>query len=89
MALRYDGNDSTGTRDLHVLAPGAKTTAAKAGFGDVTTLLRWHCNDAVSASEIHRNNTIYQAQGNRNPYVDAPQWVEAIHGACETGMSPT
>lgn len=43
-------------------------------------LLTWHANDPVSQKEIDRNNQIYAIQGNRNPYIDNPQWVGYIWG---------
>ena len=44
-------------------------------------LLEWHLDDPVSAKEIARNNVIYTSlQGNRNPYIDNPQWVQFIWG---------
>lgn len=41
-------------------------------------LLQWHKQDPVDAAEIARNNAIYQAQGNRNPYIDHPEFVDAV-----------
>jgi endonuclease I len=41
-------------------------------------LLRWHHQDPVSQREIDRNNAAYDYQGNRNPYIDHPEWVDAI-----------
>jgi endonuclease I len=38
-------------------------------------LYQWHIQDPVSQKEIDRNNAIYQYQGNRNPFVDFPEWV--------------
>lgn len=43
--------------------------------GDPVVFYQWHLNDPVSAEELQRNNRIAQAQGNRNPYVDYPEWV--------------
>lgn len=43
-------------------------------------LLQWHLQDTVSSKEIERNNDIYGIQGNRNPYIDHPEWVEQIWG---------
>lgn len=43
-------------------------------------LMDWHLQDPVSAKEIERNNDIYGIQGNRNPYIDHPEWVEQIWG---------
>jgi len=41
-------------------------------------LLRWHANDAVSQKEIDRNEAAYSHQGNRNPFVDHPEYVGKI-----------
>lgn len=42
-------------------------------------LLTWHLNDPVSAREIGRNNAIYIRQGNRNPFIDHPEYVCEIY----------
>ncbi len=44
-------------------------------------LKHWNAQDPVSAREIERNNAIYSRQGNRNPYIDHPEYVEMIWGA--------
>ncbi|HNY03399.1 MAG TPA: endonuclease [Bacteroidales bacterium] len=41
-------------------------------------LISWHEQDPVSAKEIARNDSIYKIQGNRNPYIDHPEYVEAV-----------
>ena len=41
-------------------------------------LLNWVTQDPVSQREIDRNNAIYNYQGNRNPFIDHPEWVNAI-----------
>ncbi|MBL4623593.1 MAG: endonuclease [Flavobacteriales bacterium] len=41
-------------------------------------MVGWHQNDPVSQKEIDRNNTIYTIQGNRNPYIDHPNWVNRV-----------
>ena len=38
-------------------------------------LYQWHVQDPVSQREIDRNNAIYNAQNNRNPYIDNPSYV--------------
>ncbi len=38
-------------------------------------LIKWHLEDPVSPKEIAINNAIYNHQGNRNPYVDNPNYV--------------
>ncbi len=47
----------------------------------IDLLMAWHEQDPVSQKEILRNHEIYQIQGNRNPYVDHPEYVEAIWGS--------
>ncbi len=41
-------------------------------------LYTWHKNDPVSQKEIDRNNKAYTYQGNRNPFVDHPEYVDSI-----------
>ncbi|MEM6515691.1 MAG: endonuclease [Bacteroidota bacterium] len=41
-------------------------------------LYSWHINDPVSQKEIDRNNAIFAAQDNRNPFIDNPQYVQDI-----------
>jgi len=41
-------------------------------------LLKWHHQDPVSQREIDRNNAAYNYQGNRNPFIDHPEWVDTI-----------
>jgi endonuclease I len=38
-------------------------------------VLGWHEQDPVSTWELHRNAAIFERQGNRNPFVDHPEWV--------------
>ncbi|PKO97744.1 MAG: hypothetical protein CVU14_09705 [Bacteroidetes bacterium HGW-Bacteroidetes-9] len=46
----------------------------------LTMLGEWHTNDPVSQKEIDRNNTVYGIQGNRNPFIDHPEYVYEIWG---------
>jgi len=39
-------------------------------------LLDWHEHDPVSLWERHRNAAIFARQGNRNPFIDRPEWAE-------------
>ena len=43
-------------------------------------LLQWHKNDPVSEKEIDRNNAAYSFQGNRNPFIDHPEYINSIWG---------
>lgn len=54
-------------------------------FGDLAVLIHWHCVDAVDSFERLRNGKVQQLQGNRNPFVDHPEWVETIYGLNCTG----
>ena len=75
MDTRYDGTDSP--RDISL----AEVPDIKRGvFAKLSTLLEWHRNDPVSAEERRRNDLIFSAQGNRNPFVDHPEFVEKIYG---------
>ena len=58
------------------------TTTGKMGI--LTDLLAWHHADPVDEFEIHRNNLLYRNYtNNRNPFIDFPDWVDAIWGVPE------
>ncbi|MFN3432517.1 MAG: endonuclease I family protein [Candidatus Sericytochromatia bacterium] len=42
------------------------------------TLKAWHQADPVTAEDRQRNDIVFKAQGNRNPFVDHPEFVQAI-----------
>ena len=44
-------------------------------------LYQWHIDDPVSAREVDRNNAIYTRQGNRNPFIDHPEYFLSIWNA--------
>ena len=46
----------------------------------IELLLKWHRQDPVSTKEIDRNNAVYKLQGNRNPFIDYPEFAEYIWG---------
>ena len=57
-------------------------------LGELCTLYAWHINDPVDAFEINRNHTIYEFQGNRNPFIDHPEWVKTLyHNKCNSTIS--
>ena len=41
----------------------------------IARLLEWHKIDPVSELELTRNDVIEKVQGNRNPFVDHPEWA--------------
>ena len=84
MAVRYDGSDA-GTADLEL---GDAPNASQAVFGNLKTLLQWHLDDPVSTEERRRNDLIHDNhQGNRNPFVDRPEFVAKIFGAPELTLT--
>lgn len=48
---------------------------------ELNVLLAWHNQDPVSQAEINRNNASYTFQGNRNPFIDNPNYVNLIWGS--------
>jgi endonuclease I len=47
---------------------------------ELAVLKEWHTNDPVSQREIDRNNAAYTYQGNRNPFIDHPEYVALVWG---------
>jgi endonuclease I len=75
MAVRYDGGD--GFADLE---PNDKVSNGSAPYiGKLSVLKQWNDEDPPSSFEENRNNVIYSTyQHNRNPFIDHPEWVDAI-----------
>jgi endonuclease I len=81
MNIRYTTQD--GGWGNWTMANGAELTQSA-----ITLLLNWHHLDPVSSKEINRNNKIYQLQGNRNPFVDHPEYADCIWGTANcSGVS--
>lgn len=75
MATRYEKGDRV---DLEL---NEKVNNGKNPYhGKLSVLLQWHKQDPVSDFEKKRNEVIYKWQGNRNPFIDHPEWVEMIWG---------
>lgn len=51
----------------------------------IDMLVNWHNADPVSPKEVSRNEAIFDLQGNRNPFVDHPEYVDLIWGTCNGG----
>ena len=60
----------------------SKTASNNYGFKSygLNLMLKWHRQDPVSDWEKTRHNAAEKKQGNRNPYIDHPEYVEYIWG---------
>jgi len=76
MVVRYDPGYHTDNSvyDLE-LVDHTGTLTWQPTFGKLSTLLQWHVQDPVDDFEANRHEIIYGYQGNRNPFVDHPEWV--------------
>ena len=82
MAIRYEGGRDVVTNqsepDLELTDDRSKivvTSASPAYMGLMSTLLAWHSADPPDAAERVRNEVIFSFQGNRNPFIDHPEWA--------------
>ncbi len=95
MAIRYEGGvdptsgqnepqlELTDNRSQIVQSNNYSQTAY---MGLLADLLAWHLADPPDAAEVARNNVIQSFQGNRNPFVDHPEWATR---ALFESVSPT
>jgi endonuclease I len=75
MAVRYEGDDSWPDLEPN----DAVTNGSVPYHGRLSVLKAWNDEDPPDAFEERRNEVIYDSyQGNRNPFIDHPEWVEAI-----------
>lgn len=83
MDVRYDtGTDNTNMPDLVIVdleETTAETINGIATHSKLCTLVKWNYDDPVDDFERKRNDTIYQYQGNRNPFIDHNEWVDVIY----------
>ena len=67
-------NDTTGT----------STASRSYAMGLLSDLLAWNKLDPVDEYEIHRNNLLFRNYTkNRNPFIDFPEWADAIWGTAD------
>jgi len=89
MSVRYDGGNHgiTGamepdlilTDDRNLIASsnaGSNLTVAYMGLK--STLIQWSKDDPVDSYELRHNDTVYSFQGNRNPFVDHPEYIACV-----------
>ena len=56
----------------------ASDSGGSTSCGNMNTLVKWHFDYAPSEYEMNRNNGAEYLQGNRNPFVDHPEYVARI-----------
>jgi endonuclease I len=68
MSTRYRGEDEAwGTSNA--------TSGARLQGWSEELLVSWHILDPVDDKERDRNQAVFEIQGNRNPFIDHPEWV--------------
>jgi endonuclease I len=76
MSLRYNGVNGTDWSFSQL--NNAVLPSLNEDPQDLQLLLQWHLQDPPDGVEIARNDYIQSIQGNRNPFVDRPDWVNLI-----------
>lgn len=87
MDVRYAGSDPDDEADLQ-LTNDAEQVATRnvwesggtAFMGLSSVLIQWHMQDPVDDLERRRNAVVFLFQGNRNPFVDHPEWADSLFG---------
>lgn len=98
MDIRYEGDThgSTGvsepdlilTNNRNLIVSNSSSNASVAYMGLLSVLIEWHHQDPVDAKEMRRNDEIAFYQGNRNPFIDNPEWVECLFNNVCNGEPP-
>ena len=84
MDVRYEGNDDSQTPDLTLVdrSTQAKNPDPNLTFfpelGYLSDLLKWHCENPVTQREKDRNDGVESWQGNRNPFIDRPEYAQLV-----------
>jgi endonuclease I len=63
------------------------TTYPSVDIPYLQVMLKWTKLDPVSQKEIDRNNAAYVYQGNRNPYIDHPEFVDMVWNSSCPGLA--
>ncbi|WP_158974723.1 Ig-like domain-containing protein [Cellulophaga sp. L1A9] len=76
----YPGDDWRGDVARMVMYLNIRYGESFSRVGELELFLSWNIADPVSEFEEQRNNVIYAAQGNRNPFIDNPYLATLIWG---------
>ncbi len=93
MDVRYEGGyhgitsaaepDLILTDNVNLIVSDTGENKSTAYMGMLSTIRQWHKDDPVDDVERDRNDVVYSYQGNRNPFIDHPEWVDCIfEGDC-------
>ena len=90
-AVRYENNWNDSGWDPHTDNNNPLNGTSDQFYEDwyIDLLLDWHANDPVVQAEIDRNNAAYNFQGNANPFVDHPEFVNMIWNPTADTQAPT
>ncbi|MEM7584043.1 MAG: endonuclease [Acidobacteriota bacterium] len=100
MDVRYEGGVHSGTGfsepDLIVTDSESLIDSGNTGsnesvayMGMLSVLLQWHAQDPPDSRELWRNEVVFSFQGNRNPFIDHPEWVACLYaGSCVLDTTP-
>ncbi|MBK7875133.1 MAG: endonuclease [Planctomycetes bacterium] len=96
--VRYEGgaHGVTGIAEPNLIATDSETLIAASNTGSnesvaymgmLSVLLAWNEQDPPDDRERHRNDVIMSFQGNRNPFIDHPEWARCIFtGTCSASQ---
>lgn len=87
MDVRYEGGPHpyTGTteQNLQLTDNVSLIQTNQPYMGRLAVLLAWSAADSPDDAERARNEIVESFQGNRNPFIDHPEWVECVfQGLC-------
>ena len=85
MAVRYEGDDPNFPTNLEMVDYiHSDADSNQPYYGKLSTLLQWHIIDSPDTREMQRNHRIAERQGNRNPFIDHPEYAARIWTPCPT-----
>ncbi|MCK9488080.1 MAG: endonuclease [Xanthomonadales bacterium] len=82
MDIRYEGGSHSVTGqsepDLILTDNASLIGTGRPYMGLLNVILEWHEQDPPDDQERLRNEVIYSFQGNRNPFIDHPEWAACL-----------
>ncbi len=79
MSVRYQfGDDQSPEKMPDLVLKDNNESTTEPWIGDLCTLLQWHNQSSPTDFERRRNDRVVEFQGNRNPFIDEPEWANLI-----------